>query len=137
MASYDRSCDVYQGFNFRKDKVSTVGFLTALTIGTVELKADITAKDPQDPSKDLAVVSVLSSVSWAVGVTDGVYLSGQLSTANRQAVQQLLYTDLSNVLVEKVFTVYEYDPVAKKYYKGLHSEGTTLKGLLEKTGGDV
>lgn len=137
MASYDRPCDVYQGFNFRKDKVTTVGFITSLKVGTLELAVDLTAKDPQDASTDLTAVCVLSNCSWGVGVTDAIYLHGQISSANRQNVQTLLYTDLSDVTVEVLFTVYEYDPVAKKYFKGMHSEGTTLLGLVEKQGENV
>ena len=137
MASYDRACDVYQGFNYRKDKVTTVGFINSLKVGDKEIKSDLVCKTPTDPGTDLKVAGVMSDVSWGLGVTDGVYINAQVSQANRQAVQELLYTDLANVAVEIEVTVYEYDPVAKKYYKGMHSEDTKLNGMLEKNGSTV
>ena len=136
-ASYDRACDVYQGFNFRKDKVTTVGFITKLKVGSVEMKADLSAKDPTDATKELKAVAILSSQSWGLGVTDGIYTNGQVSETNRQEIQTLLYNDLSDVAVEYQCTVYEYDPRAKKYFKGFHSEDTDLKGKLEKQGPEV
>jgi hypothetical protein len=137
MADYNRGCDVYQGFNFRKDRVSEVGFINSLKIGDKEIKADLTCKTPTDPSTDLKVSGVLSSIQWGLGVTDGLYMNAQISTANRQEVQELLYTDLTNVAVEILVSVYEYDSGSQKYFKSLHSEDTVLKGMLEKQGTEV
>jgi len=137
MATYDRTCDVYQGFNYRKDKVTPVGFVTSLKVGTADLSSDLTCKDPMDPSTDVTAVVVLSNISWGLGVTDAIYINGQMSSPNREAVKLLTYTDLTDVTVEVNFVVYSYDPVSKKYFKEFHSEDTTLNGLLEKSSGDV
>jgi hypothetical protein len=83
------------------------------------------------------VVSVLSEVSWGVGLTDPIYFSGQISTANRQEVQLIAYLDLSNVEVLFKFRIYNYDPDAKKYFQSFHAKDAEMKGILEKNGADL
>lgn len=137
-ATFQKSCDIYQGYNFKKDVQTTVGFLKELKIGDATFKADQTCKDPMSPETDLAVVAVLSGVMWELGVTDGLYFSGQISVFNKQQVKQLAYKDLSKVDVTYVFDIYEYDPLEKKYFKCLQpTDDTALNGLLEKRGGDL
>jgi hypothetical protein len=135
MPVYSRPCDIYQGYNFKKDKQTTVGYITAMKIDKVTLKADQTVQSPLD-GKDLKVVAVLNNFTWQTGVTDALYLSGQLATENRQSVALLAYDDLAKVEVDYNFMVLEYDPVAQKYYKGC-SVDADLKGLLEKNGQDL
>lgn len=138
MATFQKSCDVYQGYNYRKDKQTPVGFITTMKIGDVTLAADQTCKDPLAPENDLVVVAVLSGALWELGVTDALYFSGQISTANQQAVKLLTYKDLTKVDVTCTFTVYDYDLKAKKYFKTLlGSDDATLNGVLEKSGGDL
>ncbi len=138
MATFSKSLDIYQGYNFKKDVQTPVGFLTALKIGDVTFKADQTCKDPMAPETDLAVVAVLSGATWELGVTDAVYLWGQVSVYNKQQIQLLTYKDLSKIDVEFVFSVYEYDPLEKKYFKCLlPTDDATLKGILEKNGSDL
>ena len=138
MATFQKHCDIYQGYNFKKDVQTPVGFLTALKIGDVTLKADQTCKDPMAPETDLAAVAVLSGVMWELGVTDALYFAGQISVFNKQQVKQLAYKDLSKVDVSLTFSIYEYDPVEKKYFKCmLPTDDATLKGILEKNGSDL
>lgn len=138
MATFSKSLDIYQGYNYKKDVQTAVGFITALKIGDLTLKADQTCKDPMAPETDLSVVTVLSGAMWELGVTDAHYLTGQISVYNKQQVQLLVYKDLSKVDVEYKFSVYEYDPIEKKYFKCLLStDDATLKGILEKNGGDL
>lgn len=138
MPSFSKGCDMYQGFNFKKDKTTTVGFITKLKVATSDITADFTVKDVLNPTTDLKVAAVLTSVLWETGVTDAVYLSGQISATNRQNVALLTYLNLTNVEVTFQFTVYEYDPVQKKYYKCLHCNDADMKGILEKSsGGDL
>ncbi len=87
MPQFARSLDVYQGFNFKKDKQSSVGYITKLKVGDVELTADQeTIKDPEQPDKALAtkVVGVLNHYLWETGITDAMYFSAQISTNNKQ-----------------------------------------------------
>lgn len=138
MATFSKSLDIYQGYNFKKDVQTPVGFLTALKIGDVTFKADQTCKDPMAPETDLAAVAVLSGATWELGPTDAVYLWGQVSVYNKQQVQMLTYKDLSKIDVEFTFSVYEYDPLEKKYFKCLlPTDDATLEGILEKNGSDL
>jgi hypothetical protein len=138
MAEFHKACDVYQGYNFKKDRQTPVGFITSLKIGDVTLKVDQTCKDPTAPETDLAVVAVLSGAMWELGVTDALYFSGQISVANKQSVLALIYKDLTKVDVECDFDVYDYDPLEKKYFKCMMpSDDAAVKGILEKNGGDL
>lgn len=137
MPQFSKGCSVYQGFNFKKDKSDTVCFITSLKINDAEIKADIACKDPMNPTTDLNVVSVCSEISWGTGTTDAIYFSGQVSAPNRQDIALMVYNDLTKVEVLFKYSVYEYDPVAKKYFKCLHSAEAEMKGLLEKNGNDL
>jgi hypothetical protein len=138
MAEFYKNCDVYQGYNYRKDKQTSVGFVTSLKVGDIELQVDQACKDPTAPETELKAVMVLSGSMWGLGVTDAVYITGQVSVFNKQKLMGLLYKDLTKVDVEFKFAVYEYDPVEKKYYKCmLPSDDAVLKGILEKNGNDL
>lgn len=137
MPEIRKVCDVYQGYNFKKDKQSTVGFITKIKIGDAQLAVDQTCKDPLKPTDDLKVVLVLSDVLWELGVTDALYFSGQLSVYNKQSVQELLINNMTKVDVVFQYTIYEYDPVAKVYFKCFHCKDTDMNGILEKRGEDL
>ncbi|NJK31534.1 MAG: hypothetical protein HC927_03415 [Deltaproteobacteria bacterium] len=136
--TFQKNLDVYQGYNYRKDVQTPVGFITSLKVGDLTLNVDQTCKDPMAPETDLAVVAVLSGSLWEMGVTDALYFSGQLSVYNKQQIKQLLYKDLSKVDVTCKFAVYDYDPIEKKYFKcQLPTDDAELSGLLEKRGDDL
>jgi|SRR4051812_47919377 hypothetical protein len=137
MATFQKSCDIKQGFDFKKDIQTPVGFLTSVTIGGVALKADLTIKDPMTPANDLPVVAVLSGAMWELGPTDTLYYTGQISVANKQVTQQLIYADLSKVDVVFAFSVYAYDPIQKAYFQCLLPTSNPLNGLVEKNGTDL
>ncbi|MET0402229.1 MAG: hypothetical protein ABW123_07480 [Cystobacter sp.] len=139
MPQFARSLDVYQGFNFKKDKQSAVGYITSLKVGDIVLVADQeTIKDPEQPDKVLAskVVGVLNYYQWDTGITDAMNLSAQISTNNKQTLNAALYGSWSNVQVEIQYVIYEYDPKAKKYYKS-NTVDAVLKGLLAKQGDEL
>lgn len=138
MPTFQKACDIHQGYNFKKDIQTPVGYLTSLKIGDVTLKADQTVKDPMAPETDLPVVAVLSGAMWELGVTDALYYTGQISVYNKQQAQLLVYKDMSKVDVVFKFTVYTYDPIEKKYFKCLlPTDDKDLNGLLEKNGADL
>ena len=138
MPQFRKVCDVYQGYNYQKDKQTNIGYITAINIGGTDLKVDqTTAKDPLNPSNNIAVVTVLSDVLWELGVTDALYFSGQISVYNKQTVLGLIYNTMTSVLVTLQFDVYEYDLIAKKYFKCFTCAGTTMNGILEKRGEDL
>nr|CRH04318.1 Conserved exported protein of unknown function [Candidatus Magnetococcus massalia] len=136
-ASYDRALDLQQGFHFRKDKVTSVGFITKLKVGSVELKPDLKAVDPRNPGKMVRVVAILNSQSWGLGQSDAIYSNGQVSEHNRQVIQTMLYNDLSRVQVEYQAVIFEYDPRTKRYFQSFHTRGRDLKGELERAGREI
>jgi len=130
MANISVVCDVVQGFNFKKDKTTAVGFITQMTLGGVQLAADLSVKDPEKPTASLSVVAVLSSVTWYAGASDPIYFSAQVSADNRQRIAvSLMLTNQSTLAVPFRFAVYAYDTQAKKYFKRMVSNLTELKGL--------
>jgi hypothetical protein len=137
MPELRKVCDVYQGYNYKKDKQTTVGFIKSMTIGGTALAADQTCKDPLTPTDDLAVVAVCSDVLWELGVTDALYFTAQLSVYNRQNVAGLLINTMTSLEVICQFVVYEYDRVAKVYFKTFHCNDTDMNGLIEKKGEDL
>lgn len=137
MPSFNRDLSVYQGFNFKKDQQHNVGILQSLKIGGKEVKADLeTVKNPEKSTEDLKAVAVLNHYVWDTGATDSMYFSGQISTANRQILAMLVMQDLTNIEVEFSYTIYQYDPLEKKYFKANFHKGA-LKGLVEKSGNEL
>ncbi len=137
MASYNRNLDIYQGYNYKKDKQTPVGYITSLTVGGTALTADQTCKDPTNPSTDLAAVAVLSNAAWDLGVTDSVDFMGQISPSNKQTLAGLIINDLTSVEIVFQFSVYDYDIVAKTYYLAFHSNSTDMNGVLDKQGNEL
>jgi hypothetical protein len=137
MAQFARSMDVYQGFNFKKDKQTNVGFITQMKVGDVELKTDQqTVMDPINPTAPLEnVVGVMSHYLWETGTTDPLYMSAQISTENKRELAAKLFLDWTSMEVEFSYVMYEYDPKAKKYF--ISNQGKALKGLLEKNGDNL
>ncbi|MFE8598420.1 hypothetical protein [Archangium violaceum] len=134
--TFSRSLDVSQGFNFTKTEQASVGFITKLKLGDVELNADqASIKDPEQPGQNIGskVVGVLSHYLWETRTTDSMYLSMQVSEANKNELSAKLLSDWTNMEVVFSYVIYEYDPKAKKYFKSNWSE-PELKGILEKNG---
>ncbi len=138
MPQFNRSLDVYQGFNFKKDKQAPVGFISTMKVGELELKADQeTVMDPENPTKPLegGAVGILSHYMWEMGTTDAIYMSAQVSVQNKQELSAKLLTDWTNMEVSFSYVIYEYDPKEKKYF--VSNRGKELKGILEKNGDDL
>lgn len=139
MPQFSRALDVYQGFNFKKDKQSPIGYILAIKIGDQDLAADQeTIKDPEQPGNVLStkVVAVLNHYLWETGTTDAMYFSGQVSTANKQKLAEMILGSFANIQVTFNYVVYEYDPLQKKYFKSNYVD-TALNGLLEKSGDEL
>jgi hypothetical protein len=137
MPQFRRSLDVYQGYNFKKDKTTAVGFITSLTIGADTYAVDQAIFPPTTPTTSTKVVAVLSDVLWEMGPTDALYFSGQISITNKQTMLTAIYNALTSVEVDLKFSIYEYDQVAKKYIVAFTSGDTALKGVLEKRGDEL
>ncbi len=135
MPQFSRAQDVYQGFNFKKDKQAPVGYITKLVLGDLTLAADQESiRDPENPGSPMAdkVVGVLSHYLWETGVTDAMYMSAQISVENKMQLSAKLLGEWTSTEVKFDYVIYEYDPVEKKYYKS--NWVGELQGLLEKNG---
>ena len=137
MAESAYNCSVNQGFNFEKDAQLTVGHLNYLKIGEQEYSADISITNPETVTEELKVVGVLSQIFWNGGYADPIQFSSQVSTANKNLLATLVHTSLANTEVLMEFTVYEYDPEQLKYFKCFHCNDVQLKGLINKTDGQL
>lgn len=136
MPMFSRTCDVAQGYNYSKDKQSAVGFITKMKIGDTDLDVNQTCKDPLNPTTDLKVVSVLSQFDWHATPTDALLFSGQVAISNKQKVVLLTFQDMVKVAVQVQFAVYEFDPIADKYFKSATCDAA-LNGILDKNGDDL
>jgi hypothetical protein len=138
MAESSFQCSVNQGFNFEKDAQVLVGHVNSCKIGDQELNSDMSVDNPEEVTGDnVPVFGVLSSVYWNGGYADPVQFTCQVSNENKTLLAKLVHAELSNTEVEYEFTVYDYDPNEKKYYKCFHTSGEKLQGLVYKSGGEL
>ena len=139
MAELSYSCNVAQGFQFQKDVQSDVGYLNSLSISGEDLEQDLTVQDPEDIEGEgkLEVAGVIESIYWAGGYTDPIQINCNVSNTNKVLLQTLTHKTLSNTDVTMEFTIYDYDPDEKIYYKCMHTDGQELSGLVEKSGGEL
>ena len=136
MAELSYSCDVSQGFNFQKDQQTPVGHINKLKIAGKELAADMAVTNPEAVAGDkVKVVGVVSGIFWGGGYADPIQFNCQVSNPNKKTLALLAHQEMANTMVEFVFTIYDYDPDEKKYYKCFHSNDAVLKGLVLKSGG--
>jgi hypothetical protein len=129
---------MYQGFNFKKEVQDPVGYLINLKIGTQDLAQSFTELvDPEDFSKKVKAVGVVTSCTWDGGLAESITLHFQVSTKNQQDLMVLVNSDLSNTEVEFEYNLYTYDNVEKKYFKCFHTDGKKMKGMVLKSGGNL
>ena len=140
MAASSFACSVIQGFNFQKDSQQYVGHINSLKIGD----GDEFAKDieVQDPSKikegeKVKVVGVVSDIYWEGGFAQPISFNCQVSITNKKAASLLQHKEMSNTTVEFSFTIYEYDPVKKIFFKAFHTNEKAINGLVLKHGGEL
>jgi hypothetical protein len=138
MAEVSYSCDVSQGFNFQKDQQTLVGHINKLKVAGKELAVDMAVTNPENVTGDkVKVVGVVSGIYWGGGYADSMQFSCQVSNPNKKTLAVLTQMEMANTMVEFVFTIYDYDPDEKKYYKCFHSNDAVLKGLVQKSGGQL
>ena len=136
MAANNYSCDIRQGYNFEKDSQETVGHVNSLSIGGTAFAADTGVTVPTDMST-AKVVGVISSFSWEGGYADPLYLTFNVSIDNKTTASTLKHTSLSKTDTEISFTIYQYDPKEKVFYKAFHTNDAAIKCLVNKSGGKL
>ncbi len=138
MAEIAKSCSVGQAYNFQKDKQDTIGHITKLKIGDKQFTADTEVTNPTDlKGAKVKVVGIGSNLFWGGGYADGIQFSCQISIKNKQEASMLVHSDLSNTEVHAAFTCYDFDPIAKVYFKSFHTNDAEIKGLVQKSGSSL
>ncbi|UOA10460.1 hypothetical protein [Methylobacter sp. S3L5C] len=139
MADSQYSCSIRQGFNFEKDAQVLVGHLVTMKIGTQALGADIKVTNPTNFGVDnnLDVVGIISDIFWKGGYADPLQISFNVSNENAKLANIMKHTDLTDTTVVFQFAIYDFDPIAKKYYLAFYSDTTDMNGLIFKQGGDL
>jgi hypothetical protein len=137
MAEISYHCDVVNGFNAQSDVQTITGLLTYLKIGDTEYLSDLSVTNPEDIESEIACVGVLSSVFWGGGEADPLQFDMRISTANKNSSIELVQKTLVNTEVDFTFVVFEYDPIAKKYFRCFHNDDEVYNGLVLKEGGDL
>jgi len=121
-------CDVVQGFVLDADYQGTFGYITALTMGSNSLLADLTGKNPMSAST-LPAVGVLSEVEWNGEQMDPISFKAQISSVNKQTLAALLQQGPSSLTVKISFVVFDYDRTTFQFYKALSPLGSSGAGL--------
>lgn len=138
MAEEMHSCNVVQGFNFKRDVQDPLGHIMHLTIGDEEIPANMDVVNPVD-GEIITVVGVLSYLEWGGGDAHPIRFACQVSNTNKVLLTGLIGETLHNTSVLLQFDVYEYDPAPEQrtYYKCFHTNDEQVKGLIEKSAGDL
>jgi TolA-binding protein len=113
-----------------------VGYIEYIKIGDAELHSDFAVLDPTT-NKQLNVVGVISQIFWEGGYAEPILFSCQISESNKTQLAVLTNSVISNTDVAFVFSVYNYDPEAKIYYKCFHTNSVKLQGFIYKSGGEL
>ncbi|SET90691.1 hypothetical protein [Stigmatella erecta] len=129
-----RQMDVVQGFSEKQASRAAVGFITDLKIGDLEFASDeFKVINPETGQPLPKVVGVMSDYAWNTGPADAMYLSAQISTVNKQKLSTMIFSKMGSIEVKFAYAIYEYDPVAKEYFKSCSCDAP-LTGILEKRG---
>jgi len=104
------------------------GYVTSLTIGGVQLSADVTGtKNPEATPR--AVVGVLTSFRWNTEPAGAIQMTFGVSTSNQLAVRSGMLKG-GDRSVAFGFVAYAYDFVGSQMYTQIHTEDKTLTGKL-------
>jgi hypothetical protein len=88
-----------------------------------------------DLPPDQHVVGVLSTYGWSGGMADPMALRFNVANVNKTKLAEMLHLTLLNTEVELDFLVFDYDPLAERYYEALRPHLVRLKGLVMREGG--
>jgi hypothetical protein len=136
MAEEYHTCDVVNGFNFKRDVQNALGHLKALTIGQEAIEANMEVISPETGDK-INVVGIIADIGWEGGDAHPISLSCQVSNSNKVLLTGLTGDTLHDTSVEFDFDIYKYDPAPdqRKFYKCFHCNDEAVKGRLEKSSG--
>jgi hypothetical protein len=138
MAEEYHTCDVANGFNFKRDIQNPLGHLKAVTIGQEAIEANMEVISPETGDK-VNVVGIISDLSWGGGDAHPISISCQISNSNKVLLTGLTGDTLHDTSVELDFDIFKYDPAPdqRKFYKCFHCNDEIVKGRLQKSGGQL
>jgi hypothetical protein len=140
------ACDVAQAIDRRRALRARVGHVLALEIAGTALTPDLSLENPLGAAagETVKVVGAIASVSWAGGLRDPIELDCWVSAAAWQKIAQVEHTEDEGAEDDEQyaecafsFVVYDYDPLAKSWYKSFHTNDVSLKGLFRFDGRDI
>lgn len=134
MAKLELVCEFQQGFQFRKDKKATIGYITEMKVGDTDFSKKFECADPCSDSGTVKAVGVLRRCNWDLGKTDPLVFVGQVTGDTKKKVELLTQKDMVSIEVKFKFVVYAFDNDANKYYKCFHCNDAELKGKIAKSG---
>jgi hypothetical protein len=95
-------------------------------------------QDPEaEPDTFVGVFGVASGIYWNGGYAEPIQFSCQVSNTNKVKIATLTHQKLVNTEVIFKFNIYEYDPEEKKYFKCFHTDDAEIKGIIQKSGGQL
>lgn len=134
---------VYDAWNFHSDTTNPIGHLTSLKIGSTLASNVIEVVDPEKPflegihnTANPKPVGIISAIRWDGGVADPITFTCQVTAENYLILARLIYQRDIDTTVEFTFTIYDHKD-QPTYYKAFHSGEQILKGIIEKTGGEL
>jgi len=130
---------IIQGFNFHKDNQDLVGHITELKIGSTKYEADLKVQDPTkvDSWGKVDVVGVMSAIRWSGDASEPITFTAQVGFENAKRAAVQTHSEITDTSVELKFVIYKYDPEKREYYPHFYTGEVPLKGLIEKTGGEL
>jgi hypothetical protein len=131
-----------QAFHWERDIQGPVGHVTKFQISSKDFPKDLQLVNPliTSGSNATTVAGVIDKIGWNGRPGGKLELDFVVSTSNRRELLTLLHSagggDLESATVTLGFVVYDYDPLAKKYFKAFHTGGTPITGVIETGSGD-
>lgn len=133
MPAIDKTCSVYNAFNFQRDRHEPLGHVISLKIGETEFNADFTLKEPMEEG-DVGVVGVLSSFYWEGGYAQPQQFTFQISITNKNDMMTLLHTEMKSLNAEICYNIYEYDRQEGAFFNALHTNDAAVLSLIQVSG---
>ena len=125
-----KQCSADEALNFRKDTYARVGYIEELSINGKPLKRELTVTNPIKPSETMQVFAVLFQLSMRG--YHHLEFSGMAGGHHLAELRDLILPDT----IEFRFTIYEYNPITKRYFASVHTGGNTLRGISRKARSD-
>ena len=134
-----KACDSASAFRFNSDTQARIGHITKLTIGSEDVKADMSLRDPLNPSdssKKIKVVGAIDTFTWNLEITGALQFSAQVSDDTKSKLLEMLLKGIKDITIKVTFTIYDYDTRKAKYFKSGHTDDKEMEGSIKLNGSE-